>query len=238
LTANPLQTLLTTVETPDEALNQRFLRARDLVRNSSPDALPDDHRIPALLAIGDHGAALDRLRALRPLSGPQFELLLHYAIWTGDQRWLAALGAEGLRGISGTPPQPGRGTATALQRGRDSTATLTPAESAELVMRAIVELWGVVPNGAGQSVAIEPSLPAEWGWMNLRNLRIGETLLDFVLRRTRNGLSLTVRRTRGPAIRLVLTMAGIQEFDVDGEALTGGRAIFRVENEVGITMQR
>lgn len=235
---NPLATLLTSIETPDEALNQRFLQARDVVRAAAPDALPDPLRIPALLALGDHGAALDRLRALRPLQGPESELLLHYALWSGDQRWLAQLGADGLRDISGSPPAPSRGALKALELWRTDGAESSPRTAAELVLGAIVSVWGVVPNAGGQSFAIEPTLPAEWKRLALRNLRIGETLLDLVLRRTRNGNSLTVSRTRGPAIRATLTMQGVQSFEVDGETLAGGRAVFRVENENLVVMPR
>lgn len=233
-----LRSLLTAVESPEDRLNSRFLAARELVRAAPAGSLSDLSRIPALLALGDHGAALDRLRAMRPLHGPRSQLLDYYASWTGDRRWLAQLGADGLRNISGTAPPPGQDAESAFARWRSDPAGLSPEGAAELVIGAIVSIWGLVPDAAAQSLAIEPTFPDEWRSMALRNLRIGETLLDLILRRTRNGVELKVSRTRGPAIRLALTMAGADQFDVDGERLSGGRAVFRVEGEHAVMVRR
>ncbi len=229
--------LLTSLSTPELLLNQRFDSAREILRAAPMDAVADALRVPALLAIGDHGAALDRLRVLRPLTGPNAELLIDYAIWSGDQRWLAMLGAEGLRDISGMPPVPNRDPEGALLRWRGAAGELTPVLAAQLVMGAVGSIWGVMPNAAGQAVSIDPTFPVEWKSMGLRNLRIGETLLDLSLRRNRNGAVLDVQRTRGPGIRVTVTMSGAEHFEVDGESLGGGRAVFRAEGTHEVMMR-
>ncbi|MEP6472248.1 MAG: hypothetical protein ABJC74_00910 [Gemmatimonadota bacterium] len=229
--------MLTSLVTPEPALNQRFESAREIVRVSPPDALAEALRIPALLAIGDHGAALDRLRALRPLTGTNAVLRIDYARWSGDPRWLARLGADGLRDVSGAPAVPNRDPEGALRRWRGAAGELTPLLAAQLVLGAVVSIWGVMPNAADQAVAIEPTFPAEWKTMALRNLRIGETLLALSLRRNRNGAVLDVQRTRGPGIRITFTMSGVEHFEVDGEPLGGGRAVFRAEGVHEVTMR-
>jgi hypothetical protein len=98
-------------------------------------------------------------------------------------------------------------------------------------------LWHVVPDAAQASVAIAPVLPDFWTRMALRQLRIGETLLDIVVRRTRSGMAVSVVRNRGPGLRLTLTLPGFSRFEVDGEQLGGGRAVFRVEGEHQVTAQ-
>lgn len=232
---HPLRSSLTSVETPEDSLNQRFETAKAQLLGLSSGSIPDERLIPALLAIGDHGGALDRLRALRASGGPGAEVLACFAAWTGDQRWLARLGADVLRDVAGIPKVPERAGESAPALWRSTPAEMAPSQAAELVLGVVGALWRVAPNAAGESVAVEPALPRDWRGMALRQLRVGETLLDIAVRQSRAGIAVSVQRRRGPAIRLVLTLPGVMEFEVDGQALSGGRAVFRVEGEHGVT---
>jgi hypothetical protein len=229
--SSPLRTTLTSVETPDDVLNQRFGIARARLTAEPKKALSIQSLVPALLAIGDHGGALDRLRAARAEGGPIAEALAFYAMWTGDERWLARLAGDATQGMVGQPGMPGYSAEAALALWRAAPSEPDAAMAADLVRGIVEGLWHVLPDARQASVAIAPALPDDWNRMALRQLRIGETLLDLVVRRTRSGVAVTVVRNRGPGLRLTLTLPGFSRFEVDGEQLGGGRAAFRVEGE-------
>jgi len=184
------------------------------------------------IAGGDHGGALDRIRSWARTGDLAEGLLEPLAAWTGDERWIERL-APGWKATA--PPEFRMPPAVALAAWRSG----SPAGSLELcagvITGAVHGLWGVIPDAFRESLAVEPALPAAWQEMALRQLRIGASMLDLELRRGRSGLRLSVRLRRGPAVRLVLTCPGAMEFDVDGEQLTGGRAVFRVEGEHNVT---
>lgn len=226
---HPLRALLTAVESPEEALNRSFDGARDWLLG---EARPSVALIEARLALGDHGGTLDLLRAWTRAGGPSAEALDAFAFWTGDETWIARL-APG--GKPRSPPEINIDVELALEAWR---ATLDPDSlmaASGVVGAAVYGLWGVQPDAPTQSVAIEPTLPKDWTRMALRQLRIGQTLLDVVVRRTRSGVTVSVVRNRGPGLRLSLTLPGFARFEVDGEQLGGGRAVFRVEGEHQVT---
>ena len=106
-----------------------------------------------------------------------------------------------------------------------------------VVGAAVFGVWGVRPDALNESVALRPFLPDTWPELSLRQLRVGQSLADFLLRRTRNGLALSASRVRGPALRVLLTCEGVEAFEVDGVELTGGRAVFRLERDHQITLR-
>jgi hypothetical protein len=168
------------------------------------------------------------LRAWARTGKPPAEALDAFACWTADQAWIARLSPGGMpRGR----PEIRVDAGLALETWR---ATAHPEDfvaASGVVCAAVYGLWGVRPDAPSESVAIAPALPASWPAFVLRQLRVGGSMLELELRRNRSELRLAVRRVRGPALRLVLTMPEPAEFEVDGERLGGGRAVFRVEGE-------
>ncbi len=79
------------------------------------------------------------------------------------------------------------------------------AWSAAAVIGPVVEgMFGAEPDAPAGRLALAPSLPAGWGWMELRGLRCGESVLDVRTRRRGPRLSVRVRRALGPPVWLTV----------------------------------
>ena len=159
---HPLRSILTSVETPQDALDQRFASARARLTAGPDESVPIHVLVPALLVIGDHGGALDRLRAAGAGGGPPAEVLAGYAAWTGDRRWLDRLVGNAGKDIVAPPGNSGWSGEAVLSLWRAARPDPEPAMAAELVRGVVEGLWHVVPNAVGESVAIEPTLPDGW----------------------------------------------------------------------------
>jgi hypothetical protein len=94
------------------------------------------------------------------------------------------------------------------------------AWSAAMAVLPIVEgMLGVVPDAVGGRVTLAPALPREWDALDIRRLRVGETVYDLRLRRRPRWLDVVVRRTSGPALWVTLTPwmeAAPTRVEVDG----------------------
>jgi hypothetical protein len=93
--------------------------------------------------------------------------------------------------------------------------------SAAMVPLPLVEgLLGAEPEAQAGRLALAPSLPRGWEWLDVTGLRCGESLLDVRLRRRGPGLEVRLRRTAGPP--LWVTVAPLLDslpdaVEVDGE---------------------
>jgi len=97
------------------------------------------------------------------------------------------------------------------------------AASAAMVIAPLVEgLLGVVPDAPHGRLTIAPQLPEVWDRLEVLGLRCGETVCDLKLRKRSGMLSLAIRRTQGPPLRVTvapLFAAAPSAVEVDGEVL-------------------
>jgi hypothetical protein len=157
------------------------------------------------------------------------------AEWLGG-RWETAL--DHLRTIAGLVDERARGAFDGVLDGRERKAVGNcpdqACSAAMVVAPAVGGLWGVVPDGVGEAVAVSPWLPDGWNEMALRRLRVGQTTLDLRLRRRAGRQVLQVARVEGRPIRVAAslrTRQAVQGMSLNDEPLGGGRAVFLTGEE-------
>lgn len=73
--------------------------------------------------------------------------------------------------------------------------------SAGFYSAAVHGLLGLQVDGAKRQLTFAPHLPAEWDHLTIGKVRVGQSLLKLELKRSQNGLDLTVEN-EGPAVWL------------------------------------
>jgi hypothetical protein len=72
------------------------------------------------------------------------------------------------------------------------------------VLPLVEGMLGVVPDCVNGRLLLAPALPAEWETLDVRRLRVGETVYDLRLRRRPRWLEVALRRTSGPPLWITL----------------------------------
>jgi hypothetical protein len=99
---------------------------------------------------------------------------------------------------------------------RDSTAFALLEEMVQrasfappmLLLPLVRGLIGWETDAANHAAALEPHLPANWSWLNVRNLAVGNTRVGATIRRDRNSYNIHLQRqTAGPPLSMRIAPA-------------------------------
>ncbi len=204
------------LETPDAAVNRAFewakVRADERARSAA-----DASAAAALLAAGLRECARDLRRG--------------GAVPALDVAWSRWVGAPA------PPSAPARAArdlaAGSLGRNVEMDAAASPAEFLTGVLGGV---WGAVADAARGHLELAPELPPSWDRMGVHRLRVGETVLDAVLRRRPGRLVARFRRRQGPPIVVSFTASGgVESLDLDGVRLAGRTARFELAGDHELT---
>jgi hypothetical protein len=110
------------------------------------------------------------------------------------------------------------------------------ASPAEFLTGVLGGVWGAVADAARGHLELAPELPPSWDRMGVHRLRVGETVLDAVLRRRPGRLVARFRRRQGPPIVVSFTASGgVESLDLDGVRLAGRTARFELAGDHELT---
>lgn len=138
----------------------------------------------------------------------------------------AKLGADELvRAEPATPPD--------LDAMLAEPRALAWADPGALISGVIRDIWGAEADAERSALVLAPRLPRGWNRMALSRLRVGTAVLDFVLSRRADQVTLRVRRRSGPAVTVTLALPGITiaALALDGIPLGGATARFEAAGE-------
>ena len=110
---------------------------------------------------------------------------------------------------------------------------LALADPGALITGVLRGIWGAEVDPQRGALTLAPRLPRGWSRMALSRLRVGTAVLDCVLSRRGEQLTLRVRRRSGPAVSVTLTLPGITiaALALDGIPLGGATARFEAAGE-------
>lgn len=110
---------------------------------------------------------------------------------------------------------------------------LALADPGALITGVVRGIWGAEVDPQRGALTLAPRLPRGWNRMALSRLRVGTAVLDCVLSRRGERLTLRVRRRSGPAVSVTLTLPGITiaALALDGIPLGGATARFEAAGE-------
>ena len=82
---------------------------------------------------------------------------------------------------------------------------------AMVVLPVLAGMLGLHPDATAGVLRLSPSLPAEWPFLLVEGIRIGDALIDVQLERRGDQIATRARLRRGQRVILALRLPGVPE---------------------------
>ena len=94
--------------------------------------------------------------------------------------------------------------------------------SETMVLQPILEgMLGLNPSAMESKLAVSPKLPADWNYLEVRNIRIGESLIDFTMNKDNDKVTYSFKLSKGKLVRIDFSPHFMTGSEIDRIILNG-----------------
>ncbi|MCD9184903.1 MAG: hypothetical protein LUM44_00605 [Pyrinomonadaceae bacterium] len=92
-------------------------------------------------------------------------------------------------------------------------------------------MLGLETSDAGKTLKFSPQLPADWNDLEAKNIRAGDSAIDFKLKRGNGKMSITVSRRSGSVSKLVLSPAFPPDAELKNVSVNAKKTPFQMKSQ-------
>lgn len=92
-------------------------------------------------------------------------------------------------------------------------------------------MLGIETSDAGKILKFSPQLPADWNELEAKNIRVGDSAVDFKLRRGNGKMSITVSRKSGSVSKIVLSPAFPLDAELKNVSVNAKKTAFQMKSQ-------